>query len=345
MWKIQHGFRINLKDDTILLSNSWLDKFYSIRSNNIEKLYIKMKEIQKLEFFTEDEIIGIFQTLISNTEALNLINYFKKNKIMISYNKMKDYSNAKYHRQEVFFDNFESSDENGHEINRQLQNKTVLIPGLGGYGTYTAMLLARMGIKKIILVDNDVIELSNLNRQVFYEINDIGRKKVEVCKEKIHLFDENICVEIYDFLITGPNDLVEILDDVDLVMNAFGYIPKELQINNISHNIIEACILTKTPVLNYNGSFIGPVVTEDYPNAYYEFASNKEVFDTLKNSVNENINATHIAAFVPRISISCSVAVWEAVRYLLKVPTRVSLEKQVIILDTLAYTKHRVIKI
>lgn len=146
-------------------------------------------------------------------------------------------------------------------------------------------------------------------------------------------------------MITCPNDLVEILDDVDLVMNAFGYIPKELQIDNVSHYIIEACILTKTPVLNYNGSFIGPIVTKDYPNAYYEFASNKDVFDTLKNNVNENINATHIAAFVPRISISCSVAVWEAVRYLLKVPTRVSLEKQVIILDTLSYAKHKVIKI
>lgn len=149
MWKIQHGFRIILKEDTILLSNSWLDKYYSIRSNQIENLYLKMREIQKLKSFTEEEIIDVFQTIISHKEVINLINFFKQNNIMISYNIMKDVSDIKYHRQELFFDNFESSDENGYEINRRLQNKTILIPGLGGYGTYTAMLFARMGVKKL----------------------------------------------------------------------------------------------------------------------------------------------------------------------------------------------------
>lgn len=89
-----------------------------------------------------------------------------------------------YDRQIRFFRSFERDSLSGEIFNENLQNSTVLIAGLGGYGSWIALLCARMGIRTIIGVDFDRVDQTNLHRQVIYDRHDIGSLKVEACEKK-----------------------------------------------------------------------------------------------------------------------------------------------------------------
>ncbi len=67
----------------------------------------------------------------------------------------------------------------------QLLQKTVLVIGLGGTGSAAANLFARLGIKKLIIIDRDIIEISNIHRQLLYDYDDIGKYKAETAFKKL----------------------------------------------------------------------------------------------------------------------------------------------------------------
>lgn len=106
----------------------------------------------------------------------------------------------------------------GEEGQRKLKSTTALVAGSGGLGSPAAIYLAAAGIGKIRLVDNDVIELSNLNRQVFYGDNDIGNRKVEVAGRKLNELNKDIEVETIDERITEDN-ISDFTKDCDLIVD------------------------------------------------------------------------------------------------------------------------------
>lgn len=73
----------------------------------------------------------------------------------------------------------------GENSTENLSNKNVILFGLGGVGSYTAEALARAGVGRITIVDNDVVSVTNLNRQLCALHSTIGKPKVEVVKERI----------------------------------------------------------------------------------------------------------------------------------------------------------------
>jgi len=60
-----------------------------------------------------------------------------------------------------------------------------LLLGVGGLGCTVAMALARLGVKKIILLDKDSVDISNLNRQILFEASDLGKSKADVALNKL----------------------------------------------------------------------------------------------------------------------------------------------------------------
>ena len=66
-----------------------------------------------------------------------------------------------------------------------IQQQHVVIVGIGGIGCPVAQYLVATGIKNLTLIDNDIIQLSNLNRQILFSTHDLGKKKVDVAKEKL----------------------------------------------------------------------------------------------------------------------------------------------------------------
>lgn len=112
----------------------------------------------------------------------------------------------------------------GKENMEKLHNAKVAIFGIGGVGSYVVEGLVRAGIGKFVLIDNDIISETNLNRQLIATKNTIGKSKVEVARDRILEINPNASVEIYQefFMPTSTNKIFEsnisyIVDAIDTV--------------------------------------------------------------------------------------------------------------------------------
>ena len=93
----------------------------------------------------------------------------------------------------------------GEEATERLIASTVLIAGIGGVGGHAADAIARMGVGRIILVDNDTVSLSNINRQMVATVDTVGRLKVEVMAERIRAINPDCRVVALPLFITKEN--------------------------------------------------------------------------------------------------------------------------------------------
>ena len=87
--------------------------------------------------------------------------------------------------------------EKTEKIRRKLRDSSIGIAGLGGLGSNAAISLARAGIGRLVLVDFDKVEESNLTRQ-YYFYNQIGKTKIEALKENIERINPVVKIEIYN---------------------------------------------------------------------------------------------------------------------------------------------------
>ncbi|MBD7983068.1 tRNA threonylcarbamoyladenosine dehydratase [Sporosarcina sp. Sa2YVA2] len=95
----------------------------------------------------------------------------------------------------------------GKEGLERMRNKTVAILGVGGVGSFAAEACARSGIGKIILVDKDTVDITNVNRQLVATLSTIGRSKVEVMKERIKDVNEQCeVIELHMFYTDETSD-------------------------------------------------------------------------------------------------------------------------------------------
>jgi len=101
---------------------------------------------------------------------------------------------------------------------RKLMEGKVLIVGAGGLGGPAALYLALAGVGTIGIVDFDIVDLSNLQRQVLHQNDDVGRKKTESAKETLLSYNPDVNVIIHNTPITSDNAM-EILPQYDMVVN------------------------------------------------------------------------------------------------------------------------------
>ena len=126
----------------------------------------------------------------------------------------------------------------GKEGIEKLQNAKVAIYGVGGVGSFVAEGLARSGIENMVLIDNDVVSISNLNRQIHANIETIGKKKVEVMKERILKINPNAKINTYmaDEIENGEESIIDstfsyIIDAVDTVSTKLKLIERASKLN------------------------------------------------------------------------------------------------------------------
>jgi len=159
----------------------------------------------------------------------------------------------------------------------KLKQAKVLVIGAGGLGSPILQYLVSMGVGKIGMVDFDVIEISNLHRQILYTSEDVGRKKVEVAKEK--LSKQNPFVEIiaYPFLLSDST-AEELFEAYDIIVDGCDNFLTRYTVNDwcvkINKPLVYGSILGfqgQVAVFNYNGSknlrhlFPEPPNAEDVP--------------------------------------------------------------------------------
>lgn len=129
--------------------------------------------------------------------------------------------------------------EFGVEGQQKLANASVLIVGLGGLGIPVVQYLNAMGVGTLGLVEQDVVELTNLQRQVLYSEHDLGRQKIEVVLEKLKAQNSETILKPFDTFLTKENAL-EIIADFDIVVDASDNFATRYLVN-------DACIILKKP--------------------------------------------------------------------------------------------------
>lgn len=106
----------------------------------------------------------------------------------------------------------------------QLQNKRVCVVGCGGLGGYVISNLARIGVENLTIVDYDVFDETNLNRQIFSNENNLGKAKVDVIKENLDLINsrvkissvkEKLTKDNASFIIKNHDCVVDCLDNFE----------------------------------------------------------------------------------------------------------------------------------
>lgn len=105
------------------------------------------------------------------------------------------------------------------KINK-LKDKTILVLGVGGVGSYTVETLIRNPIKKIIIIDADVVDITNLNRQLFTNQNNIGLKKVDELEKRIKSINPYIEIKKIDKFIDENNIQLLFEEKVDYIVDA-----------------------------------------------------------------------------------------------------------------------------
>ena len=117
----------------------------------------------------------------------------------------------------------------GKEGVESLNKAKVAIFGIGGVGSFVVEGLARAGIGNFILVDNDTVDITNLNRQIIATHKTVGKPKVEVAKERILDINPNAKVEIYQEFFSNKSQ--EILDSsIDYVVDAVDTVTAKIEL-------------------------------------------------------------------------------------------------------------------
>ncbi|MFT3895472.1 MAG: molybdopterin-synthase adenylyltransferase MoeB [Anaerolineales bacterium] len=123
--------------------------------------------------------------------------------------------------------------EVGLEGQRKLKNSSVLIVGTGGLGSPVSLYLAAAGIGRIGLVDYDVVDSSNLQRQVIHGTSTVGKLKVESAKAKLLDLNPDIQIDVYNEPYTSENAL-RIAKDYDIILDGTDNFPTRYLTNDVA---------------------------------------------------------------------------------------------------------------
>ena len=128
------------------------------------------------------------------------------------------------------------------EGQQKIIDSTMLIIGMGGLGSPTALYLAAAGVGHLIIADFDQVELSNLQRQIIHRTADIGEDKVDSAKAKLLELNPNITVTVANEIMHSDN-LASLIKDVDIVLDGTDNFESRFEIN-------KACVECHKPLIS-----------------------------------------------------------------------------------------------
>lgn len=130
----------------------------------------------------------------------------------------------------------------GEPGQEQLKASTVLIVGLGGLGAPAALYLAAAGVGHLILADHDTVELSNLQRQIIYESDDLGKHKVDQSQQQLTRLNPHVRItavpDVMDDLTLAP-----LMSECDLVLDCTDNLTARQAINR-------SCVAQRVPLIS-----------------------------------------------------------------------------------------------
>ncbi len=158
--------------------------------------------------------------------------------------------------------------EIGEAGQQKLLDSKVLLLGAGGLGSPSAIYLAAAGVGEIGIVDMDVVDASNLQRQILHNMDRVGERKVDSAKKTLTAMNPDVIVQTHDVRL-GADNIVELFEQYDLVVDGTDNFPTRYLVN-------DASLVTRTPVVHgsifrFDGQvtvfnpYVGPCYRCNYP--------------------------------------------------------------------------------
>ena len=214
--------------------------------------------------------------------------------------------------------------EIGEEGQRKLLSSKVLVVGAGGLASSVLLYLATSGVGVIGVIDDDVVSLSNLPRQVLFSEREIGRSKALVIKERLEHINKDVKVNAYNQRLTEDNGST--IKDYDLILDCVDNFETKFLINDL-------CVRFNKPfitagVSDYKGqvlSFIPGKSKRDF----------KSLFSELPINIPDEYKKGDEGVFPPAVGLIGNIQTSEALKYLLGIEEL--LVDQMLVVDTLSW--------
>jgi len=208
------------------------------------------------------------------------------------------------------------------EGQQKLLDSSAAVFGLGGLGSPIAMYLAAAGVGRLVLVDFDVVELSNLQRQIVHQTSDLKRPKVASARDSLHGLNPEVDVETIARRLAGP-ELDEVVSGVDIVIDATDNFESRFAING-------ACFRQAKPLIS------GAAIRfEGQISVFHPGVGDSPCYQCLygtDSGVAETCAETGVIA--PLLGIVGSVQALEAMKVLMQIGT--TLVGRLLLLDALS---------
>lgn len=190
-------------------------------------IYVNDEDIRYLRkgktYLKENDVVSIVPSIAGGTETFveEIKTKIETEKIHLSKEEI-----LRYSRHLIM-------PEVGMEGQKKLKAAKVLMIGAGGLGSPLGMYLAAAGVGKLGIVDFDIVDETNLHRQLLHGTNDVGRSKLESAKETILNINPNINVETFETRLTSENAF-EIIKEYDLIVDGTDNFPTRYLVNDAS---------------------------------------------------------------------------------------------------------------
>lgn len=189
-------------------------------------------------------------------------------------------NNQRYSKQMQFINELTHSYKETEDLQEKIENSKIAVFGIGGIGTWIVNGLYQMGVGEIRITDPDIIEESNLNRQLFFDSRDIDRYKVDIIKEKlpdanIIPFKKKVCSEEnLEEIILGCSFLVNCADSPSIVETT-KIIRKYAEIYQIPYSIAGG--------YNLHLGMVGSIIIPNKTKTFDDFIEYQKKNDPFKN--------------------------------------------------------------
>lgn len=298
--------------------------------SNIRKtIVIEFEEDIKgilFKFDGKKSVTEIMEDLNLNTEDvrvefLNLVEYLNTNHILLKRDSEYIKEQKTFPRIFGFLEDYSLSIKEINNKFLEFQKKQVMVVGLGSVGTWVVHNLIMSGIKKIIIVDYDDIELSNLHRQVGFFTEDVGKKKIDIIEKRLkEIQPDTEVIKINDIVDDKFFNRYE-FKNIDLIVNCADY----PTVDATSKIIGEYCMRNKIPHIigggyNLHLTLIGQVIIPGETACISCFEKSLIELNEIdmKNIKKMNTITRKIGSFPPLTALSASITSNECIKVLFK---------------------------
>ncbi|SFM82992.1 ThiF family protein [Pimelobacter simplex] len=231
-------------------------------------------------------------------------------------------SRAPADRQEAFLGLWERPDLSAREADQRLRSATVTLVGAGGYGSWVSAILGRIGVRKLVLFDGDIVSPANLSRQILYTADDIGSMKTEVAKDVIERVGRGTSVQAMSQWADESPELHDAIEESDLVLSEWTWGSTWSRPDSdfaIGEHLLRTCARTRTPLLSYVGNVIGPLTIPGktacpFCLRHADGDGDGDVFGITHSAMSMRRNGA--PSMAPRLALTAGAVTWEAARYL-----------------------------